>query len=328
MIVNTKKAALRKMLLSLFVIILLITSFAPAYAGTVEIAYMTPHYRHPVTGVIEDSGQNEGIGQGMTESVLFPQALVETDDQGRIYITTRNKLAQHITSMKFAVQKRGGKGYTPVSYQVTKTGADFKDTRFQIPSKNSIIRMEFYVEPMGRTVIFYGSMGKLVRGNTDFKVFVNTNTASGVVQNVQPSSTGNAQSAAVPVLTDLPESSETGVADDDGNTQSPLQNTMEAGKTIGFDHGLLTKNSPEIKALLGNGDDKKDMRKSDAPYGEMTKFMLHVLAVIIGILVSALVLCAVAMPICYKLLKDRNIRREEMLYAKEERFKKMQNDCK
>ena len=130
------------------------------------------------------------------------------------------------------------------------------------------------------------------------------------------------------MLTDLPESSETGAADNDGNTQSSLQNTMEAGKTIGFDHGLLTKNSPEIKALLGNDDDKKDMRKSDAPYGEMTKFMLHVLAVIIGILVSALVLCAVAMPICYKLLKDRNIRREEMLYAKEERFKKMQNDCK
>lgn len=323
MIVNMKKAALRTTILSLFVMILLIASFVPSYAGTVEIAYMTPHYRHPVTGVIEDSGQNEGIGQGMTESVLFPQALVETDDQGRIYITTRNKLAQHITSMKFAVQKRGGKGYTPVPYQVTKTGADFNDTRFQIPSKNSIIRMEFYVEPMGRMVIFYGSMGRLVRGNTDFKVFVNTNTASGIVQNVQPSSSGDVQSPDLAVMADLPES--TG---GDGNTRAALQNTTDAGKAIGFDHGLLTKDSPEIKTLLGNGDDKKDVRKSDAPYGEMTKFMLHILAVIIGVLVSVLVLCAIAMPICYKLLKNRNIRREEMLYAKEDRLKKMRNNCK
>ncbi len=40
-----------------------------------------------------------------------------------------------------------------------RSGQDYKDTRFQIPSRNSIIRMEFYVEPMGET----GSMGRVYR---------------------------------------------------------------------------------------------------------------------------------------------------------------------
>ncbi len=47
------------------------------YAYRQETAKITPYYSHPVTGVIEDPGNNPGIGQGMTENVLSPQALVE-----------------------------------------------------------------------------------------------------------------------------------------------------------------------------------------------------------------------------------------------------------
>lgn len=295
-----------------------------AYAGTVEIVYVTPHYRHPVTGVIEDSGQNEDIGQGMTESVLFPQALLETDDEGRIYLTTRNKLAQHITSMKFAVQKRGDKGYTPVAYQVTGSGADYKDTRFQIPSKNSIVRMEFYVEPMGRTVIFYASMGKIVPGNTDFKVSVNVTGTANQVAN----QSGTVNPSQTPPET--PNVDADALVDDDGNSlsagnaQIASQTAGEAGKEIGFDHGLLTRESPEVRRLLGKDNQKEDDDLSKAPYGEVTKFMLTVLAIIIGISVSALIMAAVAMPIYYTVLKNRNDRREMDLYAKEDRIRKKQ----
>lgn len=292
---------------------LLFANSVCVYAGSVEIVYMTPHYRHPVTGVIEDSGQNEGIGQGMTESVLFPQALLETDDGGRIYLTTRNKLAQHISSMKFAVQKRGAKGYTPVQYQVTGAGKDYKDTRFQIPSRNSIIRMEFYVEPMGRTVVFYGSMGRIVPGNTDFKVFVNVNKSQN--SNVQPATGG--------MVSDVPQNvQETDKDTNSVNPQIASQTKGEAGKNIGFDHGLLTRNSPEVKKLLGKESKGKNKKIAEAPYGQVTKFMLLVSAIIVGILISALILTAAALPIYYRILKSGNDRREENLYAREDRFKK------
>ena len=57
------------------------------YAYSQEIAKTTPYYSHPVTGVIEDPGNNPGIGQGMTENVVSPQALVETTDDGRIFLS-------------------------------------------------------------------------------------------------------------------------------------------------------------------------------------------------------------------------------------------------
>lgn len=305
------KSSINRSLLSIAALMIVLVSYIPVYGGTVEIVYMTPHYRHPVTGVIEDPGQNEDIGQGMTESVLFPQALLETDDRGRIYLTTRNKLAQHISSMKFAVQKTAGIGYTPVSYEVTATGEDYKDTRFQIPARNSVIRMEFYVEPMGRTVIFYGSMGKIVPGNTDFKVFVNVGAAADVsVASVEKVSLETEETMAT-----LEDNEEV------GNAQIAEQTTGEAGKAIGFDHGLLTRNSPEVKRLLGKDIEKKD-EISGAPYGEVTKFVLQVLAIVIGILVSAVILTAAALPMYYKILKGRNDRREMNLYAREDKLRK------
>ena len=45
-------------------------------------------------------------------------------------------------------------------------------------------------------------------------------------------------------------------------------------------------------------------------------------AIIVGILISALILTAAALPIYYRILKSGNDRREENLYAREDRFKK------
>lgn len=304
----------------IFVIFLMVNSVS-VYAASVEIAYMTPHYRHPISGIIEDPGQNEEIGQGMTESVLFPQALLETDDNGKMYLTTRNKLAQHISSMKFAVQKKGGKGYTEVPYEVTGQGTDYKDTRFQIPSRSSVIRMEFFVEPMGRTVIFYGLMGKIVPGNTDFKVSVNAGVsnpkgAGNIAANNQNAvSNVNLGAESETVKTDE-------IPDDDGNVKSTVQNLGEAGKDIGFDHGLLTRQSPEVKRLLGTLSPDKDENIENAPYGEVTKFMLQTLSIVIGILIAVLILTAILLPVYFKILKTKNDRREIKLYAKEDELKK------
>lgn len=49
-----------------------------ALSNGIYIATASPHYKHPVTGVIEDSG-GEGsavLGQSMTESALYNKALV------------------------------------------------------------------------------------------------------------------------------------------------------------------------------------------------------------------------------------------------------------
>ena len=68
----------------------------PTFAASngIYTATATSHYKHPITGVIEDSG-GEGsyvLGQSMTDSALNRAALVEVDPQGNTFVTVRLNL--------------------------------------------------------------------------------------------------------------------------------------------------------------------------------------------------------------------------------------------
>ena len=53
-----------------------------AKAGEVYTAVARGYYDHPVTHVIEDPGNNPGIGEGMVNNVVYGVALIEKDDDG------------------------------------------------------------------------------------------------------------------------------------------------------------------------------------------------------------------------------------------------------
>lgn len=81
---------------------------ASAASHGIYTATATAHYRHPTTGVIEDSGgENSAVlGQSMTESATNKKALVEVDASGNTWITVRLNLMDNIQSPKFQVDGR------------------------------------------------------------------------------------------------------------------------------------------------------------------------------------------------------------------------------
>jgi hypothetical protein len=134
-----------------------------------------PYYKHPVTGVIEDSGQNPGIGQGMTESVLGGEALLEVYADGSVYVTVRFSLMDNIDDIKLSVQRDAESEYVPAEFAVMKEamgeGSDAKaDIRFAIPGLDAIARAEFFVTAMGRDVVFFMNFTDPVPGEGDFIV--------------------------------------------------------------------------------------------------------------------------------------------------------------
>lgn len=160
-----------------FVVMLAVTAgitcvYASALNNGIYVAKATPHYRHPVTGKIEDSGGESAsvLGQSMTESALYPQALIEVDTDGKKYATVRLKLMDNIENPKFKVQKRGASSFTDVSADIIKEDyyKNQTDFRFQIPDENCIVRATFYVVPMGRDVIFYIDFSDIKQGSADF----------------------------------------------------------------------------------------------------------------------------------------------------------------
>ncbi len=145
-----------------------------AASNGIYVAKATPHYRHPVTGVIEDVGGDGSavLGQSMTESVLYRQALVEVDPQGNTYITVRLKLMDNIRDPEFHVDGNAA----DASLMQEDYSVNTADYRMRVNSENSVIRCNMFVIPMGREVIFYITVADLVSGSEDFITSVKVET--------------------------------------------------------------------------------------------------------------------------------------------------------
>ena len=145
---------------------------ANALDNNIYLADAHPHYRHPVTGVIEDSGGDgsEVLGQSMTEGALRTESLIEVDPDGNMFATVRLGLMDNIENPQFKVQKDGHSDFYDVSADLMKENYDDNesDFRFEIPSENAIVRCTFYVVPMGRDVVFYIDFDNIREGSGDF----------------------------------------------------------------------------------------------------------------------------------------------------------------
>ena len=198
-----------------------------AASNGIYTATATSHYKHPTTGKIEDSG-GEGsyvLGQSMTESALNKAALVEVDPQGNTFVTVRLNLMDNIQNPQFQVD--GSRNGNFSSVPATAVQEDFTnnttDFRMQVPSENAIIRCNMYVEPMGREVIFYITVGNLQSGSGDFVTSVKveqpaqepepeqSDTSASAVQTPASSTSDSQMSSSTPETS----SSDTGSASSD-----------------------------------------------------------------------------------------------------------------
>lgn len=157
-----------------------------AESGSIYTCSITTSYTHPVTGVIEDSGgeASAATGQGMAESAVGTQGILEVTDSGKYYLTVRFSLMDYASRHDISVQNVGDSTWSSTSVTTTATGADgsgsTEDACIEVPSESCIVRCSMYVEPMGRNVIFYFYPGDYQSGNqTDFKTVNVMGTSEG-----------------------------------------------------------------------------------------------------------------------------------------------------
>lgn len=300
-----------KMTAFILSLIIGISIVSNVYAYTQEIAKTTPYYSHPVSGVIEDPGNNPGIGQGMTENVVSPQALVETTDDGRIFLTVRYNLANYIKNETFAVQNCGDQDFYSVSAEITGQTEETRDYRFEIPSKNVVVRTSLYVAPMGRDVIFYFTISDFVEGNTDFATLENVNSSSAEETNETVESNQETQ------INNVPSKEESASQSTMPNLKGlkPVENNSQVGQVLGpqtegekieqhvvnsklsagdlgYSHGLLTKDSEIIKKLYYSEDSEEETKERTKP-GKITMACIYGLVGLLVIMTSALLIMAI-----------------------------------
>ena len=174
---------------------------ASAASHGIYTATATAHYRHPTTGVIEDSGgENSAVlGQSMTESATNKKALVQVDASGNTWITVRLNLMDNIQSPKFQVDGRS----VSASLMQEDYGSNTADFRLRANSEKSIIRCNMYVTPMGREVIFYITVGNLKSGSGDFVTSISVEQPKATAAPA-PSATKTPAAASTPTPTKAP----------------------------------------------------------------------------------------------------------------------------
>lgn len=159
----------KKISLSIMLLLLCVFSVTTVLAETLPGRSATAEglYRHPETGVIEDSGGDaqEALGQSMVTNVVDPQAYVETDPAGGFYLSVRFHLMDSISKVTFTEQEPGETEWKDTAYEETARGEDQADLRLHIDSEATIVRAECFVDAMGRSVLFFITAKDFVDGN-------------------------------------------------------------------------------------------------------------------------------------------------------------------
>ncbi|MFR3030951.1 MAG: heme-binding Shp domain-containing protein [Blautia sp.] len=137
-------------------------------------------YRNPVTGVVEDVGQNPSIGQMMVQAQVQSVGYVEIEEDGTIWLNTRWNQADANIYAQFDTSTSGDGDWVGRDYEVTNQvevgdyefmgnvyAATVTDYRFQLDSLNDVIRCTNYVEAMSRECIWFCYIQNLSEGVSD-----------------------------------------------------------------------------------------------------------------------------------------------------------------
>lgn len=282
--------------------------FTPLFADAVESAKAHAHYEHPVTGMIEDAGNNPGIGQGMTQNILHEKALFEESD-GKYYLTVRYHMIDNIDKVTFAVQQRGEDKFYKREYVISAETAETRDYRIEVPSKDIIVRSGLFVIPMGREVIFYSDFSDFAAGNTDFKLLGEGGIAS-------------------------PAADSQGAPATEGEVvETKAVNDLIQSGELGYEHGLLMRDSEQIQALLKKGapdpiHPEEGVKQAEATalgkqragsgeWGFVTKTLFQGFVLLLVLLSFFLMVAAIVLYISAKHMRRINSVREVMLYEED-----------
>ncbi len=260
--------------MSIALVVLMSLNCVSAFAASngIYIATATPHYKHPTTGIIEDSGGESSavLGQSMTESATYTKALVEVDLSGNTYVTVRLQLMDNIQNPKFKIDGNRNGSFSSVSASLmqedyTNNTADY---RMKVPNESAIICCTMYVVPMGRDVVFYITVSNLKSGSDDFVTSIKVEettkkqttakasiqTQNTTIKNKETINTTEPTKVSVTIdentssTVNSTESTTAEITEADETTNAGLQEFDASGNEVGSEESSKTENNGSSKA--------------------------------------------------------------------------------
>ena len=114
----------------------------------------------------------------MTEGCVSPNAFLEIDDAGNRYVTLRLGLMDNINNVNILADDDWVNAYYQCSPQTIAVDGATTDFRFLVGSEGAIFRINMYVVPMGREVIFYVTLSGFSEGVNNGGFYVEGSSGS------------------------------------------------------------------------------------------------------------------------------------------------------
>ncbi|MDO4262545.1 MAG: heme-binding Shp domain-containing protein [Eubacteriales bacterium] len=176
-----RAGALSGILAVLAAVFLLIPAGNAQAAAGEQTVTITGHYRDPKTQEIADSGGEDSyaLGESMVGSVVDSTGLLSQTEEGDWTLSLRFHLMNNISNVAFHTRAEGEDDWTDARFQEIGTGDDTGDFCVLLPSEETTLKAECYVDAMGRSVVFFLTYGDAKEGNsTDFAEAGSFDTAS------------------------------------------------------------------------------------------------------------------------------------------------------
>ena len=284
------------------------------YPGVYSVT-VVPTYQNPDTGLIDDVGQNPGIGNMMVQAQVQPTGYVEIEEDGTIWLNTRWNLADSNIYAQFETSSDGSQTWVPRSFEVTNqvqvgnyefAGNSFDaavtDFRLQLDTLNDTIRCTNYVDAMARECIWFCYLTDIREGvGDDWNVvqppdMANYTESLSQIESedssVPEESMEEAAPAAEPATTApvAPADAKKPEAPADKKTPEIKERNVAEAKTVESKDNISTGESPDDSTgIVGLETEAKEEKAESAP----SSTLKMVLCVVLGILVGAGVLGAV-----------------------------------
>lgn len=292
----------KKISLLIFSVIIFLSFFSKnALAEDFEKARVNAHYKNPVTGEIDDPGNNYGIGQGMVENLLYKEAEVIYNRED-ITVKVKYLMKNYLSNYKIELMQSDG-SFREIPFTVEDYSKDIDLLTFNIPSEDEVIRARAFVEPMGREVVFFYNFSDFTKSAVLSQKNEDKNE-SGIVKRADEINLNISEN-----LNNI--NSETLVNE---NTEK-----ADNKEIIPKEHGLLLKDSKELKMYLNNGIIKKEKKEEvkKVSLGPVTKIFINGFITFLFVFMAIIFSFAILIRYIAKSLEKFNRKLEEKLYEDE-----------
>lgn len=283
------------------------------YPGEYSVT-VVPTYQNPDTGVIDDVGQNPGIGNMMVKAQVQSVGYVEIEDDGTIWLNTRWNQADANIYAKFETSSDGSQTWTQRDFQVTNQAAvgnyefagntfsaTVTDYRFQLGSLNDTIRCTNYVEAMDRECVWFCYITDLTSGVGESWTTITppnmsdyTNTLSSSSDGSSSSSSSASSSTSTKTPTVASETTGTDANAATGVTDGIKDRTVADAKTADTSGTSITSSGEGLSGstgIVGMNDTDSDTKDSGSTTSSgITNTTAVVLAAILGAVAGAVVI--------------------------------------